>query len=100
MAPGLLPGDRVWVDPRGYAHELPRPGDVVVLRDPEVAGRLLLKRISSVEFDPVGDPVSVRVLGDLREESRDSRAFGDVPVGALVGVAWYRYFPLARRGPL
>jgi signal peptidase I len=33
------------------------------------------------------------VLGDNRENSRDSRHFGPVPLGDVVGVAEYVYLP-------
>jgi signal peptidase I len=100
MSPALLPGDRLWVDTAWFSREPPRPGDVVVVRDPEEHGRLLLKRVSSVELDARGAPVRVRVLGDLKERSRDSRAFGPVACADLVGLAWYRYAPADRAGPL
>lgn len=40
------------------------------------------------------------MLGDNRAESRDSRHFGAVEAGQLVGRAWYRYWPPERRGRL
>lgn len=100
MSPSFLPGDRLWVDTAWFQQHPPRPGDVVVVRDPEHTGRLLLKRISSSEVGDAGDATTVRVLGDLREESRDSRAFGSVPCSELLGVVWFRYAPEARRGPV
>jgi signal peptidase I len=38
------------------------------------------------------------VLGDNREQSSDSRAFGPVEEDLIVGRAWLRYFPLDRMG--
>jgi signal peptidase I len=35
------------------------------------------------------------VLGDHREQSEDSRAFGPVPVGAVLGAVQYVYYPAA-----
>jgi signal peptidase I len=34
MAPALLPGDRLLVDPAAYRAREPRRGDIVLLRDP------------------------------------------------------------------
>lgn len=103
MRPGFAPGDRLWVDPRPD-RPLAR-GDVVALRDPETPGRLLLKRVAALAGEPGPEgpaipPGTVYVLGDLRSHSRDSRAFGPVPIDAVVGVAWFRYAPADRRGPV
>jgi len=35
------------------------------------------------------------VLGDHREDSSDSRFFGPVPLGNVMGRAWLRYWPLS-----
>jgi hypothetical protein len=103
MRPELVPGDRLWVDPRPG-----RPfarGDVVVLRDPETPGRLLVKRVVGVAGDRPsrGTPLpegSVYLEGDNPGMSRDSRAFGPAPLRAVVGLVWFRYAPATRRGPL
>ena len=39
-------------------------------------------------------PLNVFVLGDNRGASRDSRAFGFVPLSEIVGHALFRYWPL------
>jgi signal peptidase I len=104
MVPTLRPDDHLLVDPAAYRIDTPARDEIVVLRDPESRGRLLVKRVAGVPGDPTGTgsvPVdSVFVLGDSRESSRDSRAFGPVAVSALVGRAWFRYRPADRRGPL
>ncbi|HEX2700981.1 MAG TPA: nickel-type superoxide dismutase maturation protease [Acidimicrobiales bacterium] len=88
MLPGLRPGDRV------LAVRAPRPrtGDLVVVRDPRRAGRLLVKRVASV------GPTGYVVLGDNPSASTDSRAFGPVP--GVVGRVVYRYGPADRAGRL
>lgn len=42
----------------------------------------------------------VWVMGDNRENSADSRYFGPVPKENLIGVAFFRYWPLDRIGTL
>ena len=40
------------------------------------------------------------VMGDHREESADSRSFGPIPVGHVIGRAWLRYWPFDTIGIL
>jgi signal peptidase I len=40
------------------------------------------------------------LLGDNRNDSLDSRAFGPVAGGWIVGRVWYRYGPAGRVGPV
>lgn len=91
MEPALREGDWVLVlPPRGA----PKPGDVVLLRDPRERSRLLLKRVAEV------DERGLSVLGDHAEHSADSRTFGRVPTSDVVGRAALRYAPLQRFGPI
>jgi signal peptidase I len=46
---------------------------------------------------PAGD---VFVMGDHREASEDSRAFGPVPVSSIIGRAMLRYWPPSAFGPI
>ena len=104
MAPTLLPGDCLYVDRGAYRESPPARGDVVVVRDPEVPRRFLVKRVTFVPGQPpLPDaprvpPRSVYVLGDNLAESRDSRKFGAVPLELVVGRVWFRYAPAGRRG--
>ncbi len=95
MRPAFEPGDRLYAEAIGARS--PRPGDVVVVQDPERAGRLILKRVADVRTSPRGPELELR--GDRPDASRDSRQFGPVPVDAVVGIVWFRYAPEPRRGP-
>ena len=88
MLPTLADGERLLVRPkRRYS-----VGDLVILRDPEDATRLLVKRIVSLEGD------RARLEGDNPGASRDSRDFGTVGTELLLGVAFYRYHPAGQAG--
>lgn len=89
MQPTLEPGDRVLV----VRWVRPRPGHIVVARDPEQPGRYLVKRVAERSVDG-----SYLLLGDNRRLSRDSRAFGRVPRTLIVGRVTWRYLPPGRRG--
>jgi nickel-type superoxide dismutase maturation protease len=93
MMPTLRPGDRLLVDRRAYRDRPPRVGEIVVLVDPEERRRWLVKRVAKV--DPSG--ASVEVLGDAADTARDSRRFGAVPFGSVVGRVVRCYFPSDRR---
>lgn len=90
MQPALRPGDRVLVVRWPWAR--PRPGDLVVVRDPEQRSTFLAKRLA--QRLARGELV---VLGDNPNVSRDSRAFGAVPRELLVGRIVWRYLPPERR---
>ena len=127
MAPRLAPGDRLFVDPRELDRRPPMRGDVVVFPDPDGSGRWLVKEVAAVgpvTVHTVRSGVVARLAGDSRPApddaiestplpeghifvlstgaagGRDSRSFGPVPTRRLVGVAWWRYAPSERRGPL
>jgi len=87
MAPAYLPGDWLVVDRWAYRRRPPRPGEVVVARDPRDSSKLLLKRVAAVEADG-----RVWVEGDNAAASTDSRAFGAVGREALVGRVVRRYW--------
>jgi nickel-type superoxide dismutase maturation protease len=96
MLPSLRPGDRLLVDPRAYRHRLPRAGEIIVVKDPEVPDRWLVKRVADV--NPADSSIDVR--GDATETARDSRRFGRVPASSVVGRAFRLYFPPERRRDL
>ena len=45
-------------------------------------------------------PACCFVLGDNRQNSSDSREFGFVPLGDIIGTARYRFWPLSRAGTI
>jgi nickel-type superoxide dismutase maturation protease len=90
MLPGLFPGDRVLV----IRSRRVRPGEVVAVVHPRDPGRLLVKRVVTVD-QPMG---TVTVVGDNRSASTDSRDFGPVPRRSVIGRAVYRYGPAGREG--
>jgi nickel-type superoxide dismutase maturation protease len=91
MQPAIRPGDRLLVS--GWLR--PRPGDVIVFRDPEARSSFAIKRVTRV-----GSAGEIQVSGDNPNVSRDSRHFGPVPGALIVGRVFYRYLPRERRGTL
>jgi nickel-type superoxide dismutase maturation protease len=85
MEPSLAPGERVVVARAAYWFLLPKPGDLVVVRDPRQPGRLLIKRLG----EPEGGGWLVH--GDNAEASTDSRTFGPVARELIVGKVLFRY---------
>ena len=97
-----LPGDTVRLDngrvfvtpPGGSPTRLEEPYVVVV--DDETAPTLPRDAERTTEWTvPEGHYF---VMGDNRPQSQDSRFFGPIERGAIVGRAWLRYFPLDRIG--
>jgi signal peptidase I len=112
MAPAVLPGDWLLVDPT--IRHWPRRGTIVVVREP-FSGVLAIKRVAARPGDwvPFADgwlqmaDDEAWLLGDADDRDLeaagygaaiDSRRYGPVPVSALIGRAWFRYGPLRRIG--
>jgi nickel-type superoxide dismutase maturation protease len=91
MLPTLAPGERV-LAVRGARRV--RPDDLVVVPDPRLPTRLVVKRVVELSGR------TVTVQGDNRGASTDSRTFGPVPAGSVQGRVVYRYHPRSRRGPV
>jgi signal peptidase I len=103
MVPALHPGDWLLLDPTTRAW--PRRGAIVVFREPG-SDLLAIKRVAARGGDLVRTtrgvvalaPDEAWLLGDDRSVSIDSRAYGPVTDAALVGRAWFRYWPPRRIG--
>ena len=91
MRPALQPGDRLFV----FQWPRPKPGDLVVLKEPDRQRTFAVKRVARLE--PNGDVV---VQADNPNVSRDSREFGPVPRQLIVGRVIFRYLPAKTRGRL
>ena len=96
MVPTLRPGDRLLVDLGAYRGRLPSPGEVVVAPDPQGRVRWLVKRVTAV--NPTAG--TIELAGDTGGPSRDSRSFGPVPIGSVLGRAYRLYAPLDRQREL
>ena len=91
MLPTLRAGDWLVADRRVYADNSPRPGHIVISRDPRDASRTIIKRVASV-----GDDGRAFLEGDNPAESADSRTFGPVSAAAILGRVRLRYWPNPR----
>jgi signal peptidase I len=80
------------------------PGEIVEIRGGRVYvnGRMLdedpyVKNLPHGDFPPQKVPSgNVFVLGDNRDESNDSRFWGNLPVRNIQAKAWFRYWPVSR----
>jgi nickel-type superoxide dismutase maturation protease len=90
MEPTLAPGDRLLV----VALLRPRAGDIVAVTDPRDRQRLLVKRVVTVDYLEK----AISIEGDNGAASTDSRLFGPVAWGDVLGRAVYRYTPSVRSG--
>ncbi len=107
MRPAIEPGDWLLVDPTTV--RWPRRGSIVVFREPG-SGMLAIKRVAARPGDWIpfaGGRLQMGedeawLLSDAPDAvleaagfgpAVDSRRYGPVPVEALVGRAWFRYWP-------
>jgi signal peptidase I len=105
MAPALLPGDWLLLDPT--TRRWPRRGSIVVFHEPGTE-ILAVKRVAARPGDRVRIPQGILhlaadeawLLGDNTGPSIDSRRYGPVALESLVGRVWFRYGPISRLGVL
>ncbi len=83
MQPTLAPGE--WWLARRTSR--PQVGALVVIADPGVAGRWVVKRLTGFVDG------ALWVEGDNPEASTDSRSWGPLPRSSVFGVLWVRYRP-------
>ena len=112
MLPAIAPGDWLLVDPT--TRRWPRPGSVVVFREPGTA-ELAIKRVAARGGERVAfadgflvmAPDEAWLTADATTAATsdagfgppiDSTRFGPVTVGELVGRVWFRYGPIRRIG--
>jgi signal peptidase I len=130
MQDTLLAGDFVIVNKLAYLFDEPKRGDVVVFTPPFEASEPYIKRIIGLPGDEIvihGGKVSVNgeifqepyvhsplgtsgnwsvpqgtlfVMGDNRDNSSDSRAWGTVPIENVIGEAIFVYWPPDQWGAL
>jgi signal peptidase I len=112
MAPAILPGDWLIVNP--LVSRWPARGAVVVFREP-LGETLAIKRVAALPGDQVPFAAGYLTLGpeeawltaDADEKAAaaagsgppiDSQRFGPVEADSLVGRAVFRYWPAPRIG--
>ena len=95
MEPTLRDGDWLLVNPDAFRKRTPGVGELVVARDPREPRRVIVKRVATVEPND-----RVRLAGDHPGHGADAETIGPVESGAVVGRPWFRYWPLARAGPV
>ncbi len=95
MEPALRDGDWLLVDPTAFVGRGPRPGELVVARDPRHPTRLIVKRVRDVSADG-----RLYVAGDHPAHGDEGAAIGAVPPDAIVGRPWLRYWPPRRVGTI
>ncbi len=126
MVPLLASGQRLLVGRLPYMVGRPARGDVVVVRHPRHPRMLLVKQLAGLPGDRIAVQAGGIVVNDTEFPSagpaqrtrhrewrlgsgeyfvagrlgEDSRAFGPVPRGAIVGKVWFSYWPPVRWGAL
>lgn len=95
-----LPGDRIEVreDGRVYVNGVALDESAYTYRDANGANGPTTPLTSTSSW--VLGPGQLFVMGDHREASSDSRAFGPIDTSAVIGRAFLRYWPAASIGIL
>lgn len=104
MDPTFKDGDYLIVDELSYKFEGPQKGDVIIFRYPIDPKKYFIKRIVGLPGEKVevnGQELELKqdeyyVLGDNRDKSYDSRAWGAVPKKNIIGRAFVRLLPITK----
>ena len=83
MEPKLKPGDYVLVNKLAYVFQKPAKRDVIIFRHPKEKNKFLIKRIASIT-----DSGEYFVVGDNKNQSSDSRNFGNIKKNLIIGKVW------------
>jgi signal peptidase I len=89
MAPGLRAGDWLLVDPDAYRAAPPRPGHLVLA---ESDAGLLVKRVGAFSRDG-----TIELIGDAPSTDGHRHDLA-LPLSAISGRPWFRYWPPRRIG--
>ena len=85
MAPAFKDTERLLINRLIYKFRSPEPGEIVVLRHPQNRQMFLLKRILRI------DDSGFFVISEDLEAGNDSRSFGAVKRGDIIGKYLARY---------
>ena len=91
MEPGLRPGDWLLVDPDAYRARPPRPGNLVLA---ESEDGLVVKRVGAL-----ADNGMIELRGDAPTRAGHRHDLA-LPLSAIGGRPWFRYWPPQRVGRL
>lgn len=80
MVPLLHPGDLLFVDPRAYQKTRPQADEIVVAFHPYQPNLKIIKRVSAVLPEE-----RYFLSSENTAEGSDSRSFGPLPLGSIVG---------------
>ena len=92
MEETIMVGDMVFSEKVSYYFRDPEPGDIVTFQDPEIPGRVLIKRCIAVggQTDPEGLRIAPTVLVDVPE---GSPVLEEEIFGPILPVLLYRSLP-------
>ncbi len=104
MLPTFHSGEYLAIDELYYIRHPIQRGDVVVFRYPLDPSMYFIKRVAGVPGDSLyGVTLGEKeyfVVGDNKNESFDSRAWGPVPRRYIIGRPLLRLYPVTRLGLL
>jgi signal peptidase I len=128
MEPNLYDGEFIVVNRLAYRWAIPERGDIIVFYFPENPKKRYIKRVIGIEGDIIsasegqifvnGNPLyepylasapsysgewqigsdELFVLGDNRNNSNDSKSWGNLKLDAVIGKAIFIYWPLKDLG--